>query len=434
MPEGSPRVVVAGVRTPDGERTDLFIEGETLQAIAPSRGGSGPAVLTIRGEGLLALPALIDIHAHLDKAYLGEELPPGDGTLEGAIAALRDRKRRYTPDEVAARATRRLRSTVAAGATRIRSHVDIDPAAGLVGLEGVRRAAAACGDLCEVQLVPFPQEGVLAAPGVRRLMEQAVEHGVHAVGGMPHREHGVEAQQAHVAFCFDLAVAADLDVDMHVDETDDGHVRTLEMVVDEAVARGWEGRVTVGHVCSLAAADDAYAARVIRKCREARVSVVANPATNLVLQGRGDRGLVRRGLTRVGELRAAGVNVCFGQDNVVDPFYPFGGGDMLQIAFLGCHAAHLTGREDVRFALACVTEAPARVWRAEPYGLRPGARADLALYRAGSWDAALRAQRPPELVLFRGRPVARTLTSTTVGREGLSLTALAQEASPCRSG
>lgn len=426
-------IVVSGVGTLDGARRDLVIDGETLQSVAPTRDRPEARAFVIPGEGLFALPAFLDIHAHLDKAYLRDELPPGDGTLDGAIAALRDRKRRYTADDVAARAVRRMRSSVAAGATRIRSHVDIDPAARLVGLDGVRRAAAECADLCEVQLVPFPQEGILAAPAARQLMEQAVAQGVHAVGGMPHRERGVDAQRAHVAFCFDLAVAANLDVDMHVDETDDGRIRTLEMVVDETIARGWEGRVTVGHVCALAAADEAYAARVIRKCREAQVSVVANPATNLVLQGRGDRGLVRRGLTRVGELRTAGVNVCFGQDNVVDPFYPFGGGDMLQVAFLGCHAAHLTGHEDLQFALACVTDAPARVWRAEPYGLSQGARADLALYRADSWAAVLRAQRPPELVLFRGRPVARTLTSTTVGREAVGRMELSGKGSPCRS-
>jgi cytosine deaminase len=426
-PTGSPcagdaTILVTDVTLATGERRHLVIRGDVLRSMEPAGRSPLPGVeareaRTVAGAGLLALPAFVDIHVHPDKAYLRHELPPADGRLESAIEALRARKRRYTVEEVAARATRLLRSSVLTGTTRIRAHVDIDPAAGLLGLEGVQRAAAESRDLCEVQLVAFPQEGIGSDPSVRTLMEQAVERGVHAVGGMPHREPTVAEQRRHVAFCFDLATAGDLDVDMHVDETDDADVRTLEIVVDEAIRRGWEGRVTVGHVCALAAADEGYAARVIQKCRDARVNVVANPATNLVLQGRGDRGLVRRGVTRVAQFRAAGVDVCFGQDNVVDSFYPFGRGDMLEIAFLASHAAHLTSDEELAFVLDAVTEIPARVWGAPPYGLRAGQRADIALFRAGSWADVLRDQRPPELVFFRGRPVARTRTVTELGND-----------------
>ncbi|MBI4277466.1 MAG: amidohydrolase family protein [Armatimonadetes bacterium] len=412
--------ILRGVKTVDGGPVDLTIEGETIASLAPAppavAAGPIPAgAVVIPGDGLLVLPAFVDIHIHLDKAFVRDELPDTDGTLEGAIRAMRDRKARYTSDDVAARASRLIRSSVTAGATRIRTHVDIDAAARLVALEGTRRAAAECADLCDVQIVAFPQEGVVRDPQARRLMERAVELGVDAVGGMPHWEADPAAQREHVRFCFDLAAAADLDVDMHVDETDDAGVRTLEMVVDEAIARGWEGRVTVGHVCSLAGADEAYAARVIRKCWEASVNVIANPATNLILQGRGDRGLIRRGLTRVAEFRAAGVNLCFGQDNVSDGFCPFGRGDMLEIAFLAAHAAHLTSRRDLDYALRGVTEAPARVWGLRDYGVRPGVRADLMCFRAASWEEALRLQNPPELVFFKGRPVARSAVTTVVG-------------------
>jgi cytosine deaminase len=180
------------------------------------------------------------------------------------------------------------------------------------------------------------------------------------------------------------------------------------MVAEATIARGWQGRVTVGHVCSLSAADEDYASRIIARCAEAELTIVSNPATNLVIQGRGDRGLVRRGLTRIKEFRAAGVNVCLGQDNVCDGFYPFGRGSMLEVAFLGAHAAHLTAGDDLVYLLETVTSRPARAWRDSAYGLRVGSPADLNLFRAPSWVEALRLQRPPELVFFKGRPVAST--------------------------
>lgn len=239
-------------------------------------------------------------------------------------------------------------------------------------------------------------------------MEAALQAGVDLVGGMPHWELTKDAQREHVRMCFDLAERFDRDVDMHVDETDDGSVRTLEMVADEALRRGWQGRVTAGHVCSLAAADEDYTLRVIHKCAQAGMTIASNPVTNLVIQGRGDRGLIRRGLTRIAELRASGVNLAFGQDCVKDGFYPFGRGDMLEVALISAHAAHLSTAADLAYVLAAVTAAPARAWRLTDYGIRPGARADLQLFAAPTWDEALRRQRPPERVWFRGREVART--------------------------
>ena len=213
-------------------------------------------------------------------------------------------------------------------------------------------------------------------------MVAAMQSGASVVGGMPHWERTEDEQREHVRFCFALATRYGADVDMHVDETDDGSVRTLAMVVAETERVGWQGRVTVGHVCSLAAADDDYADEVIAGCARAGITVVANPVTNLVIQGRGDRGLVRRGTTRVRELMAAGVNVAFGQDCVQDGFYPFGRGDMLEVALISAHAAHLATADEQLAALDAVTTAPATAWRLDDYGVAAGARADLQLYAA----------------------------------------------------
>jgi len=293
---------------------------------------------------------------------------------------------------------------------------DRDTIGGLLPLEGVLAAAADCADIAEVRTIAFPQEGLLRDPGAYDLMEAALEAGADVVGGMPHWEPDVESQREHVRLCFELAERFDRDLDMHVDETDDGGVRTLEMVADEALRRGFVGRVCAGHVCSLAAADDVYAERVIEKCLRAGISIAANPVTNLVLQGRADHGLVRRGTTRIGELRAAGVNVFFGQDCVKDGFYPFGRGSMLEVALISAHAAHLTTQDDLAFALSAITDAPAQAMRLSYYGLRPGARADLQLLPVPSWAEALRLQPMPEKVWFRGRPVAENSVRSDLHR------------------
>ena len=306
--------------------------------------------------------------------------------------------------------------SVQSGTTRLRSHVDVDTIGGLIPLEGILAAAADCADIAEVQTIAFPQEGLLRDPGAYALMEAALELGADVVGGMPHWELDEAAQREHVRLCFDLAERFDRDLDMHVDETDEGGVRTLEMVADEALARHYVGRVCAGHVCSLAAADHAYAERVIEKCRRAQISIAANAVTNLVLQGRGDRGLVRRGTTRIGELRAAGVNVLFGQDCVKDGFYPFGRGSMLEVALISAHAAHLTTAADLDFALEAITDAPARAMRLTDYGLRAGARADMQLLPVPSWPEALRLQPLPEKVWFRGRLVAKSTLRSEVYR------------------
>ena len=392
------------VRLPDGTEADIVVDGDRIARIGPGAAEGVPETLDCSGR--LLLPAFIDAHVHLDKALIRDELREHDGTLAGAIAAIHERKRRYTTDDVRVRARTVIEESVRLGATRLRSHVDVDTIGGLVPLEGVMAAAADCADIAEVRTIAFPQEGLLRDPGAYDLMEAALEAGAEVVGGMPHWEPDEPSQREHVRLCFELAERFDRDLDMHVDETDDGGVRTLEMVADEALKRGFVGRVCAGHVCSLAPADHVYAERVIEKCLRAGISIAANPVTNLVLQGLGDRGLIRRGTTRIGELRAAGVNVLFGQDCVKDGFYPFGRGSMLEVALISAHAAHLTTKDDLAFALRAVTEAPAKAMRLSDYGLRPGARADLQLLPVPTWAEALRLQTPPEKVWFRGRLVA----------------------------
>ena len=244
-----------------------------------------------------------------------------------------------------------------------------------------------------------------------------MQAGADVVGGMPHWEQGEDDQREHVRICFELARRFDATSTCTSTRPTTARCAPWRWWSAETERTGWQGRVTVGHVCALSAADEEYAAEVIAGCARAGITVVANAVTNLVLQGRGDRGLVRRGTTRVRELLAAGVDAAFGQDCVQDGFYPFGRGDLLEVALVSAHAAHLTTGAEQLQALAGVTTAPATAWRlGDTYGVHAGARADLQLYAAASWPEVLRLQDPPREVWFRGRTVART----TVTRELLA--------------
>ncbi|MBV9358458.1 MAG: amidohydrolase family protein [Chloroflexi bacterium] len=387
---------------------DIAVQGEVISAVGRGLSAAGGPVLEAAGK--LVLPAFIDTHIHLDKVLIREDVREHDGTLAGAIGAIQRRKARYTVEDVRRRAREVIESGVRTGTTRFRSHVDVDTIGRLIPLEGVMAAASDTADIAEVRTIAFPQEGILRDPGSADLLRAALELGADVMGGMPHWETSVDDQREHVRICFDLAERFDRDLDMHVDETDDGAVRTLEMVADEALGRGWHGRVTAGHVCALAAADEEYSRRVIDKCARAGITIVSNPVTNLVIQGRGDHGLIRRGSTRVAEFRRAGVNVAFGQDCVKDGFYPFGRADMLEVLLVSAHATHLTTEADLLFGLRAITDAPARAWRLGDYGLRPGARADFQLLSSSDWSEALRRQEAARRVWFRGREVASTET------------------------
>src|SRR2546428_8238913 len=401
-------------RLADGSVVDISVDGDRITGVSPGAAAGAGEVVDCGRQ--LVLPAFVDGHVQPDKALIRSQLQEHDGALAGDIDSIHERKRRCAVEAVRGRARRVIEDSVVSGTTRLRSHVDVDTIAGLVPLEGVLAAAAETADIAEVQTIAFPQEGLIRDPGAYDLMEAALEAGADVVGGMPHWEPDEESQREHVRLCFELAERFDRDLDMHVDETDDGGVRTLEMVADEALRRGFVGRVCAGHVCSLAAAPHDYAERVIDKCLRAGISVAANPVTNLVLQGRGDRGLVRRGMTRVGEFRAAGVNVMFGQDCVKDGFYPFGRGSMLEVALISAHAAHLTTHDDLEFALRAVTAAPAAAMGLSDYGLKPGARADLQLLPVPSWEESLRLQQAPEKVWFAGRLVADSSVETRLHR------------------
>jgi cytosine/creatinine deaminase len=413
---------------------DIAISGERIADLGPSL--PLEADLEVDLEGRIASPAFVQPHLHLDKVGVGSLLGSNrSGTLSEAISLLHRTKRDSTVEDVAARAGRVIREAVLAGTTFIRSHVDVDTIGGLIPLAGVRRAAEEHADVCDVEIVAFPQEGILRDPGTKELLRHAMDHGANVVGGMPHWELSPEASRRHIEFCMDLAVERNADVDMHVDETDDPASRTLEMLIDATAMRGWQGRVSAGHCCAMAAWEDEYAARIIREAAETGVSVITNPATNLFLQGRGDHEPRRRGIPRIKEIIGAGVRLAAGQDCVEDAFYPFGACDQLQVALILCHAAQLTTPDEIGQALSAVRTAAAALVGIRDYGLRSGARADIVVIDADDIRDALRRLPPRTLVVHRGRIVAATKVEPRlfVG-EGRGASRLAQNAATMEVG
>ncbi len=397
----------------DGARVDIAIAGERIAEIGTGLAGADE----LNAGGRLVSPAFVQPHIHLDKVLTGPLLGPNrSGTLAEAIALSHAVKRAATAEEVRARAGTVIRSAVIAGTTALRSHVDIDTIGGLTGLEGVAAARDDHADLCSVQLVAFPQEGIWRDPGTDELLGQAMRADADVVGGMPHWEADHDAARRHIAFCLDLALEHDADVDMHVDETDDGRWRSFEILVEEAARREWGARTTAGHVCAMASWEDDYAAAVIAGAAAAGVMVATNPPTNLMLQGREDREPRRRGIPRIKELLAAGVTIGAGQDCVDDAFYPFGTADPLQVALIVAHAAQLGTPDEIATALRMVTTDAARLLRLPDHGLHPGARADLVILDAETPRDALREQAPRRWVLHGGRIVAETVREQRLHR------------------
>jgi cytosine deaminase len=280
-------LILRRVRLEDGDGLhDIGIAGERIVAIAPRI--EEEAAVELDAEGRLASTALVEPHIHLDKVNVWPMLPTNRvGDLAEAIRLLHATKAASGVDEVAERAGQVIRRAVLAGVTVIRSHVDVDTIGRLRPLQGVLKARAEHDDLCDIQVVAFPQEGIERDPGTAELLEQALDGGADLVGGMPHWELDGEASRRHVSFCFDLAERHDADVDMHVDETDDPASRTLEMVVDETERRGWGGRVTAGHCCAMAVWEQEYVDGILGRMADVGVNLCSNPLS-MVVQGRGD--------------------------------------------------------------------------------------------------------------------------------------------------
>lgn len=391
---------------------DVYCAGRIVEKIGQNL--DIQAETNIDAAGKLLVSAFVDPHIHLDKVNILDSVKKNvSGTLTEAIEIIWDRKRQYTNEDVIERAGPVLEAALKNGTLAMRTHVDIDTVGGLKPLNGVLALREKYHDLMTLQLVAFPQEGIIKDRGCDLLMDEAMRMGCDIVGGMPANENTPEDSLAHVKFCFDLAEKYDTDIDMHVDETDDPFYRTLEMVADETIKRGWEGRVTAGHTCALAVYDDHYASYVIEKVARAQIHMITNPVTNLMLQGRNDKQPIRRGITRVKELLEADVNVSCGQDCVNDTFYPLGSADMLQVANVTIHAAQMSQPPELEKVFDMITVDAAKVMNLQDYGLKEGKTANLVLIDAENVREAMAKTPNRPYVIREGTIIVRNEFSST---------------------
>lgn len=386
---------------------DVLVLGERIAAIGPNLAAPADAFEVDAAGQLLSAP-FVDPHFHMD-ATLSYGLPRVNqsGTLLEGIALWGELKPHLTQEALVERALQYCDWAAAKGLLAIRTHVDVcdDRLLAVEALLAVRKTVAPWLDM---QLVAFPQDGVLRSPTALANLQRALDMGVDVVGGIPHFERTMADGAESVRLLCELAAERGARVDMHCDESDDPMSRHIETLAFHTQRLGLHGRVTGSHLTSMHSMDNYYVSKLLPLMREAGVHAIANPLINITLQGRHDTYPKRRGMTRVPELMAAGVNVAFGHDCVMDPWYSLGSADMLEVAQMGLHVAQMTSQAQMRACFDAVTVNAARVLGLDGYGVAVGNFADFVLLQAADPVEAIRLRANRLMVVRRGRVIART--------------------------
>ena len=413
-------LLVRNATLPDG-RTGMSIAVQDGRIAELTPGLDAPAGETLDAAGLLVAPHFVDPHFHMD-ATLSYGLPRVNesGTLLEGIALWGELKPLLTAEALIERALAYCDWAVAKGLLAIRSHVDTsDPR--LLAVDALLEVKRRVAPYLDLQLVALPQVGVLRTPGGVDSLKRALDKGVDVVGGIPHFERTMADGAASVKLLCEVAAERGKLVDMHCDESDDPLSRHIETLACESQRLGLQGRVTGSHCTSMHSMDNYYVSKLLPLIAEAGVSVIANPLINITLQGRHDTYPKRRGMTRVPELMAAGINVAFGHDCVMDPWYGMGSGDMLEVAHMGLHVAQMTGRKGIHACFEAVTASAAKVMHLPRYGLAAGCDASFVLLQARDPVEAIRLRATRLKVWRKGRLLAETPAATAAlhlpGRE-----------------
>ena len=391
---------------------DIGIENGRIVAVEPALAAN--AAETIDAAGQLLAPPFVDAHFHMDatRSY-GLPRVNRSGTLLEGIALWSELKPLLTQEALVERALAYCDWAVAKGLLAIRSHVDVcDPR--LLAVEALLEVRKRVAPYLDLQLVAFPQDGLLRSAGALDNLKRALDMGVDVVGGIPHFERTMAEGAESVRILCEIAAQRGLMVDLHCDESDDPLSRHIETLALHSQRLGLQGRVAGSHLTSMHSMDNYYVSKLLPLIEEAGVAAIANPLINITLQGRHDTYPRRRGMTRVPEMLAAGIPVAFGHDCVMDPWYSLGSGDMLEVAHMGLHVAQMTAQDAMRQCFAAVTETPARILGLEDYGIAPGCKADLVLLQAGDPVEAIRLRATRLLVMRRGKVIARSAPAAAI--------------------
>ena len=400
-------LLIQNASLPDG-RTGMSVAVRDEKIVEVSAGLNAPAHETLDAGGHLLSPPFVDPHFHMD-ATLSYGLPRvnASGTLLEGIALWGELKPMLTMEALIERALTYCDWAVAKGLLAIRSHVDTSDAS-LLAVDALLEVKKLVAPYLDMQLVAFPQDGVLRTKGGVDNLKRALDKGVDVVGGIPHFERTMLDGAASVKLLCEIAAERGLLVDMHCDESDDPLSRHIETLAFEAQRLGLQGRVNGSHCTSMHSMDNYYVSKLLPLIAESEVSVVANPLINITLQGRHDTYPKRRGMTRVPELMAAGVNVAFGHDCVMDPWYGMGSGDMLEVAHMGLHVAQMTSQQGIRQCFDAVTSNAAKVMHLKGYGLAVGCDASFVLLQARDPIEAIRLRANRLKVWRKGKLLAQT--------------------------
>lgn len=369
---------------------DILVENGKFAAIQEHIEAGEVEAIDVGGK--LVVPPYVDPHLHLDYVYTAKGVGARNdtGTLFEGIQRWSETKAGTSPEELKARARQAVKEEMLHGVQYIRSHVDVtDPA--LTGMKAMLELKEELKDIVTIQLVAFPQEGMYAYKGGAELVEEALKMGADCVGGIPHFELAREFGEKSVHKAVELAVKYDKLVDLHCDETDDDQSRFLELLTALSIMEGIGERTTASHTCSFGSASNAYAFRMMNNFRRAGINFISCPTENIYLQGRQDSYPKRRGLTRVKELQEAGINVCFAQDSISDPWYPLGNGNMMNILDHGIHICQMMSFEEIDKALDLITVNGAKTMHlSDEYGLEVGKPASFLILEADSAFEAIR--------------------------------------------
>ena len=399
-------MLIKNATLPDGRSgIDVLVREGRIAALGPNL-AAPEGVQVIEAAGQLLSPPFVDAHFHMD-ATLSVGLPRVNesGTLLEGIALWGELKPQLTQEVLVERALQYCDWAVAKGLLAIRSHVDVCDER-LLAVEALLHVRERVKPYLDLQLVAFPQDGLLRAPNALANLKRALDLGVDVVGGIPHFERTAEQGAQSVKLLCELAAERGLRVDMHCDESDDPLSRHVETLAFHTQRLGLQGRVTGSHLTSMHSMDNYYVSKLLPLMREAGLHAIANPLINITLQGRHDSYPRRRGMTRVPELLAAGINVGFGHDCVMDPWYSLGSGDMLEVAAMGLHVAQMTSQTQMRQCFDAVTVNSARILGLDDYGLEVGKAADFVLLQAGDAIEAIRLRATRLLVVRRGQVLA----------------------------
>ena len=400
-------LLIRNANLPDGRKgLDIAVENGRIAEVGPNL--DSPAIREIDATDRLATPPFVDSHFHLDSTLsYGQPRVNKSGTLLEGIELWGELKPHLTVESIKARAIQLCHWAIARGTLAIRSHVDVSDDR-LLAVKALLEVREEIKPYIDLQLVAFPQDGYLRYPGSAVNLGRALDLGIEVVGGIPHFERTMEQGAASVKALCEIAAERGLRVDMHCDESDDPLSRHIETLTFHTQRLGLEERVTGSHLTSMHSMDNYYVSKLLPLMAEARIHVVANPLINITLQGRHDPFPKRRGMTRVKELMAAGINVAFGHDALMDPWYSFGTYDLIEVAHMGLHVAQMTGVSQMRQIFEAITTNGARALGIEGYGLEPGCHADIVILQARDLQEALRLKPARLYVVRRGKVIAET--------------------------